>query len=521
MMMDKSSNLRESNDRDPGPEDEQPGEKQNVNDSDSEPQLLEPEDALPPIAFEDLPERLRRAAGNAGWNSLMPVQARAIPYVLARRDLMIQSRTGTGKTGAYLLPILARINPELKSCQALVLVPTRELAIQVSRDALLLYRDSGIRSVLLYGGAGYRDQLEGLREGAQLVIGTPGRVLDHLMRRSLVLRDMHVLVFDEADRLMSMGFYPDMVQLRSYMPRQRTGYMFSATYPFYVRGLADQFLHKPGFLSLSQDTVHIADMEHIYYEVPPMDKDRALVRVIELENPPSAIIFCNTKDRVNYVATVLQRFGYDADQLTSELSQKARERVLERLRKGNLRFLVATDLAARGIDISGLSHVFVYEFPEDPESYVHRAGRTARAGAEGIAISIVSMLELPSLERAARLYKIQMEQRPAPTDQEVADVVSERVTSMLEAKLRSRDKLQTERMKRFMPLARNLVETEDELDVIAMLIDDFYHETLHAPVTQPEAPAVAEKPRDTGAGAAAGEPGGSSRKRRRRGRGRR
>ena len=406
--------------------------------------------------------------------------------MLAGRDIMVQSRTGSGKTGAFILPILAKIDPTRAECQALILTPTRELAQQVSREAEMLGASSGIRIVPVYGGTGYGPQIEGFRAGPHIVVGTPGRILDHLMRGSLSVDRLRVLVFDEADRMLSMGFYPDMRQLRTYLPDKRTGFMFSATYPAMVRSLAGEFLRSPGFLSLSHDRVHISDMEHIWYEVPAMDKDRCLVRIIELENPASAIIFCNTKDKVNYVATVLQRFGYDADQLTADLAQKSRERVLERVRRKSLRFLVATDLAARGIDIANLSHVFIYDFPEDPESYIHRAGRTARAGAGGTAITLVSLTETGSLERVARQYNIEMQRRAVPTDEDVAAVVSERVTALLEAKLRSRDRLQVERMRRFATLARNLGENDDEMSVIAMLIDDYYQATLHSSVEQPE-----------------------------------
>lgn len=491
-----------------------------------EDQLVEPENPLPPARLEDLPENLQKTARGAGWNSLMPVQSLAVPYMLAdKRDMMIQSRTGSGKTGAFLLPILARIDPKIPHCQALVLVPTRELAVQVAREAEILSAGSEVNVVAVYGGVGYGTQVEGFKKGAHLVVGTPGRILDHLMRRSLDFDDLEVIVFDEADRMMSMGFYPDMVQLRKYLPRNRSGYMFSATFPPNVLGLAREFLHEPEFLSLSRDRVHVTDIDHIYYEVPPMEKDRILVRIIELENPTSAIIFCNTKDRVNYVATVLHRFGYDADQITADLTQKAREGVLARVRDGSLRFLVATDLAGRGIDIPNLSHVFVYEFPEDMESYIHRAGRTGRAGATGTAISLVSMTDIGDLERTAKRFDIKMEKRAVPSAEDVERVVSERVTTLLEHKLRNRDRLQLERMNRFLPLAKALSESEDELPIIAMLLDDYYQESLHARPADAPAPAVPQRAqaapkRDgkSGGGSGGGEggrrrrPGGPRRK---------
>jgi ATP-dependent RNA helicase DeaD len=474
-------------------------------------------DELPPATLTDLPEKLRQGAARAGWSELMPVQARAIPYLLARRDMLIQSRTGSGKTGAYLLPILAQVDPARPLTQALVLVPTRELARQVAVEAEVLGRDTGVRSAAVYGGVGYGPQLDALKAGAHLVIGTPGRILDHLLRRSLVLDNLSFLIFDEADRMLSMGFYPDMRRVQSYLPRQRVStFMFSATFPPQVIRLADQFLYKPGFLNLSSDHIHVTEVEHVYYVVPGMDKDRSLVRIIETENPLSALIFCNTKTRVEYVTVVLQRFGYDADDLTSDRTQSDRERVMERIRRGTLRFLVATDVAARGIDLPELSHVFQYEPPEDPEAYIHRAGRTGRAGGSGTAVSLVNRAELGDLERIGKRYGIQLQARPLPEDEDVERIVSERIITLLEAKVRNRDRLQIERMQRFLPLARTLGESE-EPDLLAMLLDDFYQETFHAPLVPPaegETSAVqraagrSARPRAEGGGRRGGRPRG-------------
>jgi ATP-dependent RNA helicase DeaD len=261
--------------------------------------------------------------------------------------------------------------------------------------------------------------------------------------------------------------------------------MFSATFPDSVLRTAQQFIHNPEFLSLSADHVHVTETDHVFYIVPGMDKDRSLVRLIEVENPASAIIFCNTKARVHYVTVVLQRFGYDADELSADLSQSDREQVLDRVRAGTLRFLVATDIAARGLDIPALSHVIQYEPPEETEAYIHRAGRTGRAGASGVAISLVNRLEKFALDKIGREFKIPFEERPIPSDADVEALVAERLTALLEARLRSRDKLQSERSRRFAPLARSLAENEDESDIITMLLDDTYQQTLHAPVAQP------------------------------------
>ncbi len=467
-----------------------------MNDSPA-PAVSETQPLLLDATLEQLPAPLRAAAARAGWAALMPVQARAIPYLLNQRDVMIQARTGSGKTGAFLLPMLERLNAQRAHCQALILVPTRELAKQVAQEAELLCGDAGLRTVAVYGGVGYGAQIEALKHGAHIVVGTPGRVLDHLLKRTFSLDHLEMLIFDEADRMLSMGFYPDMKQVQRYLPQRALHTsMFSATFPDYVQRTAREFIRAPEFITLSRDHVHVTDTEHIFYSVPGLDKDRSLIRLIEIENPASALIFCNTKAKVHYVAVVLQRFGYDADELSADLSQAERERVLERVRKGTLRFLVATDVAARGLDIPALSHVFQYEPPEDIEGYIHRAGRTGRAGAAGVAISLVSGVEKFDLDRIAQRYSIEMDERPLPSDADVEAVVAERVTALLEARLRARDKLQAERSQRFVPLGRSLAENEDESAIIAMLLDDYYQQTLHAPVPQPSGtPAPAKEPR--------------------------
>ena len=485
-------------------------------------EVVEPENPIPAVAMAGLPALLREAASRAGWSELTHVQALAIPYVLAGRDMMIQSRTGSGKTGAFVLPILEKINPNLAQCQALVLVPTRELAQQVALESERLAQGSGVRTLCIYGGTGYGPQLAALREGAHLVVGTPGRILDHLLRGTLKLHDVKILIFDEADRMLSMGFYPDMREVAKYLPRRRSGFMFSATYPLSVQRLAGQFLTNPGTLSLSHGAIYVAETEHVYYEVSAMEKDRALVRIIEIENPESAIIFCNTKMRVNYVATVLKRFGYDADQLTADLAQPVRDKVMERVRRHTLRFLVATDIAGRGIDINALSHVINYEIPEEHESYIHRTGRTGRAGASGEAISLVDYAERSDFTRITKRFEIDMEKRPLPSDEDVQAIVGERLTAMLEARLRTRDRLQVERMQRFVPMARALGESEDGLALLAMILDDHYQELMHAKPAVPGEQALPAPVREREAprsslGSGSGEGGGAPRPRRRSG----
>ena len=440
----------------------------------------EPENALPDVSLAELPQLRQTACAKAGWNSLMPVQSRALPYLLEGRDLMVQSRTGSGKTGTYLLPLMARLNPAMPAVQALILVPTRELAVQVEQEAKTLFKGSGFTVAAVYGGVGYGKQMDALRQGVSVVVGTPGRVLDHLLRRTLNLDHISALIFDEADRMLSIGFYPDMKEIQRYLPETSIHAMlFSATYPPHVLKLAGEFLTDPQMLSLSTTQIHVAEVQHLYCECKSMEKDRTLIKILEVENPASAIIFCNTKATVHFVTAVLQGFGFNADELSADLSQSRREDVLSRLRKGTIRFLVATDVAARGIDIPELSHVFLYEPPDDRESYIHRAGRTGRAGAAGVVISLVDIMEKMELQRIAKYFKVPLTQHMAPTDEEVAHAVGMRVTALLEARFRQLNGLERERMKRFEPLVQSIAEDPEQRHLLTLLLDDCYQKSLN------------------------------------------
>ncbi|CCH48176.1 DEAD/DEAH box helicase [Pseudodesulfovibrio piezophilus] len=442
---------------------------------------------FPDMKFEDLPSSLADACAQAGWDKLMPVQEKALPYLLNNTDVMVQARTGSGKTGAFVLPLMEKLDPNIPQCQALVMVPTRELAQQVAQEARLLAGESGINVVAVYGGVGYQQQLDAFREGAQLVVGTPGRILDHLVRRSLLLDSLKVLIFDEADRMLSVGFYPDMVEVKRYLPRNIDGsFMFSATFPQSVLRLAEEFMSTPDFLSLSSDEANVSAITHQFVEVSAMGKERKLIKLIELENPASAIIFANTKRNVEFTAELLSQFGFDAEGLTSDLTQNKREKLMARIKEGKLRFLVATDVAARGIDIPELSHVFMMEPPEDPESYVHRAGRTGRAGASGTAITLVDVIQKMELERIASRFKIKFDEVKDPTEEDVAAIIEERLTALLEKKFRKLTHLQRERAARFLPLAKKYGEAEDTMGLIAMLLDEIYQNTLHGKPAEPE-----------------------------------
>ncbi|MEX0821525.1 MAG: DEAD/DEAH box helicase [Rhodothermales bacterium] len=436
----------------------------------------------PAVSQEDLPDSVQAALSAAGWDTLMPVQQKVIPYMLDRKDLVVQSRTGSGKTGAFLLPLFELLDSSRDETQALIMTPTRELAKQINsefeRMKLATPETNEMRSVLVYGGVAYGPQIEGLKGGAHVVIGTPGRILDHLSKGNADLDRLKFLIFDEADEMLSMGFYPDMKELRRYLPDDRHTYMFSATIPPKVRTLSRDFLTDPQFISLSAGQESVETLEYRYYVTDPMEKDRVLARLFELENPDAAIVFVNTKREVEYLTKFLQNYGYSADAISGDLSQKAREEALDRAHSGETRFLIATDVAARGIDISDLSHVFMYDVPQDPEYLVHRSGRTARAGKIGVAIVLATFEDETDLIRAASRYGISVEKRPLPTAEDVSNRISERLTVILENRMRDRSKMERERAKQFVPLVQDLAREEPEL--LAMFIDDVREQDLHA-----------------------------------------
>jgi ATP-dependent RNA helicase DeaD len=326
----------------------------------------------------------------------------------------------------------------------------------------------------------------------QVVIGTPGRILDHLERRTFKLDTLRVFILDEADEMLSMGFYPAMRTLKRYLPDKRQSYMFSATMPPKVRSLGSEFLHKPSFINVSSGQISVDSIEHRHYRVEGMGKDRALVSLIEMENPDSAIIFANTKRDVEYLTQFLRNYGHNVDEISGDLNQKARERAMDRLRKGELRFLVATDVAARGIDVTDLSHVFQYDVPIDTEYYVHRTGRTARAGKAGTAITLTSIEDEGRLKSIARRYGIDLDKRELPDPKAVANRVAERMVVLLEERMRAKSTTALEHMQGFIPMVKEM--GRDNPEALAMLIDALYHEHIHRPTADAMPPDYDAKP---------------------------
>jgi ATP-dependent RNA helicase DeaD len=374
----------------------------------------------PAQTFEELGvgEQVLRALRDMGWESPTPVQRDSYPLVVAGRDVIVQSRTGTGKTGAFGIPLVDRLLAEGGSDQALVLAPTRELALQSAREIAKLGAYHSVDTVAVYGGASMERQIQALERGARVISGTPGRVLDHLNRGTIRASRIRVLVLDEADEMLSMGFAKELNAIIEKLPKNRQTLLFSATVDRAIKRVAEKHMRDPHFLGLSGDHVGALGIEHFAYMVSGVGRVANLISILEIEDPESALIFCNTKAETEEVAKALQRAGFNAEWLTGDRPQREREEVLARVRNEELRFLVATDVAARGIDVSHLTHVINFTLPENVEQYVHRTGRTGRAGRTGTAISLVGPTELGVLYYLRLQYRIFPIERTLPSEGE-------------------------------------------------------------------------------------------------------
>ncbi|MGA7122020.1 MAG: DEAD/DEAH box helicase [Polyangiaceae bacterium] len=420
--------------------------------------------------FDALPlgADVRRAIDAMGYRSPTPVQRAVFEPAVEGRDLVVQARTGTGKTAAFGLPIVDRIvRASVKSVQALVLCPTRELALQVSREVEQIGQFRGLQVVAIYGGAPMTRQIAALEGGAQIVVGTPGRVLDHLRHKTLDPTGVRVLVLDEADEMLSMGFARELNAILELLPKSRQGLFFSATLPPDIERLAHNHLRSPEIVTLSSDQVGALEITHYVYIVQGGDKIGQLVRILEVEDPESAIIFCNTRDETTRVAEGLKARGFDADWLNGDLPQTDRERVMNATKEGRLRFLVATDVAARGIDISHLTHVINYDFPETAEQYVHRTGRTGRAGRTGTAIALVGPKDIGNVYLLRLTYKIRPIEKQIPSAGELKtraelDVVQVFVEAFANRAAHPDD----------LSLARRLLTHDDAERIVANLVRD-------------------------------------------------
>ena len=365
-----------------------------------------------------------RATSEMGFERATPIQARAIPVALAGRDLVGQAQTGSGKTAAFGLPILERIESPGPGTQALILCPTRELAVQVSEEIGRLAVHRPVGWLCVFGGDSMRRQLTGLREQPQIIVATPGRLLDHLQRGSLSLGQVRFAVLDEADRMLDMGFAPDVERILRQTPPARQTMLFSATMPEWVRRLASRYMRDPETVSVTGHTELVPTVRQWYIECSWADKVEALTRLLDSPRVKVGLIFTETKRNADLLHSVLLTRGYDVTVLHGDLSQHDRDASLERFRNSTVRFLIATNVAARGLDIEDISHVINYDVPSTPEEYVHRVGRTARAGRDGVALTLITPIEILKLRDIEHHTNTRIERH---TSQELEELVGEGV----------------------------------------------------------------------------------------------
>jgi len=416
-----------------------------------------------------LGEPLLKAIEEMGYAHPTIVQSACIPKLVEGKDLLVRSKTGSGKTAGFALPMLQNIPDGDRTLRAIVLEPTRELAIQVAEEfgKLGANRDVGVTAI--YGGVGLGPQTDALRAGVEVVVGTPGRVLDHLRRGNMNLDECKYVCLDEADEMLSMGFLEEVTGILDHVPPKPQMFLFSATVEADLRNLVERYASEPEEMFLSTDTRTVDGMEHILYETTgEYPKPRQLMHILDIEAPESGIIFCQTRQDTAMLGAFLSRQGIDAEHISSDLSQKGRERVMGRIKRGEIRFLVATDIASRGIDISDLSHVLNYSLPEDPASYLHRVGRTARIGKTGTAISLMSGRELGCRKILEGTWGIEFHVKQLPSREEAKAMWTERHVGEL------KEVMERVAWEGYLDMAKQLKDRKDGDRLIAAALRGFF-----------------------------------------------
>ena len=410
------------------------------------------------MTFEEmcLDTRIMRAIAEMGFEQPSPIQAQSIPIAVEGKDMIGQARTGTGKTASFGIPMLQRINPKDKNLQAIVLCPTRELAIQSANEIRKLAKFlHGIKVLPIYGGQEISKQIRSLKGGVQIVIGTPGRVMDHLRRHTLKPQTVDIVVLDEADEMLNMGFREDIETILGQLPEERQTMLFSATMPKPILEIAKRYLHEPEIVKVIQKELTVPKIEQYYYEVNPRKKNEVLSRLLDMYDPSLSLVFCNTKRIVDELVADLKGSGYFAEGLHGDMKQSQRDRVMNGFRNGRTDILVATDVAARGIDVDDVEAVFNYDVPQDDEYYVHRIGRTGRAGREGRAFTLVVGKEIYKLKDIQRYCKTKIRRQPIPS---VNDVAAIKVEKLLE---QAGELIATDGLGRMMDLLEEYLDGSD------------------------------------------------------------
>lgn len=394
------------------------------------------------IRFDELElnPQILRGIKDMGFEEATPIQSQAIPVVMSGVDVIGQAQTGTGKTAAFGIPVLQKVDPANKKTQVIILSPTRELAIQVADEIRKLSQYMhGVKILPVYGGQDISRQIKALKAGAQIIIGTPGRFMDHLRRKTIRPDDVHTIVLDEADEMLNMGFREDIETILEYLPGEHQTVLFSATMPKPILDITRKYQKDAVTIKVVKKELTVANIEQYYYDVRRKDKIEVLTRLLDYYNPKLSLVFCNTKRMVDELATELVGRGYSAEGLHGDLKQIQRDRVMNNFRKGKTDILIATDVAARGIDVDDVEAVFNYDLPQDDEYYVHRIGRTGRAGRNGRAFSFVKGKEVYKLKDIQRYCKTKILAMPIPSSEDVAQIKAEKIMTAIEQIMEEED----------------------------------------------------------------------------------
>jgi ATP-dependent RNA helicase DeaD len=422
-----------------------------------------------------LKQELLEGVERLGFTTPTKVQEIAIPTILdSSQDLIALAQTGTGKTGAFGLPLLQKIDPDVNDVQAIVLSPTRELAIQIAKDLKAFAKKlKGVKTVAVYGGSEIRTQIKALDNGCQVVVGTPGRMLDLIKRRKLRVENIHTLVLDEADEMLNMGFQEDLDAILADTPEGKQTLLFSATMPKQMSSITKKYMHNPAEIEVGERNSGSKDVEHQYYVVKASNRFETLKRLVDLHPSMYGIIFCRTRNETMDISTWLSRDGYDVDVLNGDLSQNQRDQVMNRFRSKDLKILVATDVAARGLDVNNLSHIINYNLPDDLEVYIHRSGRTGRAGNKGICMSIVSPREQSRIRRLENMASQPFIKSEVPTGEQVC---SKRLLHGLERV--QKEAVHPERIQPFLPIAMEALKELSKEQIIERFLSLEFHNLL-------------------------------------------
>jgi ATP-dependent RNA helicase DeaD len=441
------------------------------------------------ITFQELglSKELMKAIRGMGFEQATPIQAETIPLSLQNKDVIGQAQTGTGKTAAFGIPLIEKIDINSDMIQAIVVAPTRELAIQVSEELYKIGATKRVRVLPIYGGQDIERQIRALKKRPHVIVGTPGRIIDHINRKTLHLQHVHTVVLDEADEMLNMGFIDDIEAILSQVPAERQTLLFSATMPEPIRRIAERFMNNPHLVKVKAKEMTVPNIEQYYLEIHEKKKFDTLTRLLDIQAPELAIVFGRTKRRVDELAEALNLRGYAAEGIHGDLSQAKRLSVLRKFKEGSIEILVATDVAARGLDISGVTHVYNFDIPQDPESYVHRIGRTGRAGKTGVAMTFVTPREIGQLHNIERTTKRKMERMKPPTLDEALEgqqrIAIEKLLATVEK----------ENLSFYKRAAEELLEEHDSVSLIAAAIKMMTKEPDTTPVKLTEEPPLPVK----------------------------